>query len=85
MTKKMMIEIEGYAVTRLSELDQLPIKNKLPEELKEKLLTRKQWQDVGYDLKEDAEGYELHPNCMAKRTSTYYFEDQVEPMKKRDI
>ncbi len=65
---------------RVSEYDGKPIKNKLPEELKSKFLTEKQWIDEGKQIKEDAEYIEMHPNAMNKKLCKYYFVDDVEPL-----
>ena len=57
-----------------------PIKNKLPEELQNKFFTEKQWADKGYQIKEGAEGYEMHQNAMYYNLKTYYYIDDVEPL-----
>lgn len=65
---------------RLSEYDNQPIKNKLPEEIRGKFLTRKQWLEEGMTPKKDAIEYEMHPNSMNKKLCTYYFETDVEKL-----
>ena len=66
------MNIKGIKVTRFSEYDGLLIKNKLPEELRERLKTRKQWMQEGCLVKEDAEGYEMHARVPAKKTFMYF-------------
>jgi len=68
---------KGFEVTRFSEWDGLPIKNKLPEELKIRLKTKKQWLDEGYLVNPDATAYEMHHQVLAKMTYIYYHEDDV--------
>lgn len=72
----MIIDGTDYEV-RLSEYDNAPIKNKLPEELKSKFLTKKQWLEEGKIPKDDAKEYSMHPNAMNKKLCIYYFENDV--------
>lgn len=74
------MKIKGIKVERFSEYDGLPIKNKLPEELRERLKTRKQWMEEGYRVKEDAEGYEMHASVPAKKSFMYFLDDDVTKM-----
>lgn len=74
------MKIDNMIVCCASEWDGLPIKNKLPEELKARLKTEEQWFDNGYVLKENAAPYEMHPSVLAKRTCVYYLDTDVEPM-----
>lgn len=60
--------------------DGKPIKNKLPEELKSRFLTEKQWIDEGKQIKENAKFVEMHPNSMNKKLCKYYFDEEVEPL-----
>ena len=57
--------------------DFLPIKNHLPADLGASLKTRRQWEELGFSLKPDAEPYEMHPSAVSRRTSIYYHVDDV--------
>jgi len=70
--------LKGYEIEYLSEWDGLPVKNHLPEELKESFFTRIQWWEKGYEVKESAEGTFMHPSALAKRLCEYFFRDEVE-------
>lgn len=72
------MKIDGVEIYRFSDWDGLPIKNHLPAELKERLKTQNQWLEDGYVLKKGAKKYEMHPSVMAKRTSIYYLDSDVE-------
>lgn len=74
------MKIENVEITCLSEWDNQPIKNKLPEELKEKLRTENQWLERKRRIKEGAVGYDMHPNAMNKKLCTYYLESQTEKL-----
>lgn len=65
---------------RRSDFDGKPIKNKLPQEIKELFKTEKQWLEEGMQLKEDACFVEMHPNATSNRVCKYYTEDEVELM-----
>lgn len=74
------IIIDGVGIKDLSEWDRKPVKNKLPMELKERMKTEKQWLEMGYLIKKNAKGYEMHPNMMSKKLFLYYLDSQVEKM-----
>ena len=74
------LQIEGYDITRLSDYDGLPIKNKLPIELREKFKTKNQWLEEGMQVKEDAKFYEMHPNAMNKKLCEYFLDTEVKPL-----
>lgn len=65
---------------RTSDYDGKPIKNKLPEELKSRFRTEKQWLDEGKQIKENARFVEMHPNAMNKKLCKYYLDEEVEPL-----
>ena len=75
------MKIDGIEILYLSEYDGKPVKNKLPAELKERLLTRNQWLEEGFMVKEGEEGYEMHSNMMGKKTFTYFLDSQVEKIR----
>jgi len=79
------MKIKGIKVERFSDYDGLPIKNKLPGELKEKLKTRKQWLEEGYLVKPEAKGYEMHARVPAKITFVYYLDDAVEKITEENM
>lgn len=58
-------------------LDGIPAKNHLPAPLAAALKTANQWRDLGFSPKPGAKKFNLHPNCMAKRTYTYFYKDDV--------
>lgn len=58
-------------------LDGIPVKNHLPAPLAAALKTANQWRDLGFSPKPGAKKFNLHPNCMAKRTYTYFYKDDV--------
>ena len=72
-------EIGGVKIDVFSDYDGLPVKSQLPEELKERLKTEKQWLWEGYVVKpeEKERGYSIHPTMLNKKLCIYYFEDQV--------
>lgn len=72
------MKIAGFEISYLSEWDGLPVKNHLPSELKERMKTENQWLEAGYVVKAQATAYELHPSALAKRTCTYYLDEDVE-------
>ena len=72
------MKIDNIEVFRFSEWDGLPIKNHLPDELKERMKTENQWLEYGYVIKVDAPAYEMHPSVMAKKTFVYYLDKDVE-------
>lgn len=63
---------------RCSDYDGKPIKNKLPEEFKDRFKTEKQWLDEGKQLKADARFVEMHPNAMNKKLCKYYLDEDLE-------
>lgn len=71
------MKIDGFEITRVSELDRLPIKNHLPAELQKRLKTEKQWLDEGFLIKDDAVRYKMHPSVLAKKTVCYYLDNDV--------
>lgn len=71
------MKIEGYEVFYFSAYDGLPVKNHLPEEIKDRFRTENQWLESGYRLVAGAVGREMHPSTMSKRLYTYYLDDQV--------
>lgn len=74
------MKIDNNIITCFSEWDGLPIKNKLPEELKCRLKTEIQWIEEGFVVKSTSMVYEMHPSVMAKRTFKYYLDKDVEPI-----
>lgn len=58
-------------------LDGIPVKNHLPAPLAAALKTANQWRELGFSPKPGAKKFNLHPNCMAKRTYTYFYKDDV--------
>lgn len=72
--------IDGFEITRFSEYDELPIKNHLPPELRDRMKTERQWLDAGFLLKPEATKYEMHPAVLSKRTFIYYLDSDVEEM-----
>jgi len=78
--KTLYTEIDGVKIDRFSEYDGFPIKNKLPLEVRERLKTRKQWED--YDcsvrIKPDATPYWMHPSVPDKKLVDYYLDSDVE-------
>lgn len=77
---KKIVFIDGIEVTRLSDWDNQPIKNKLPAELKERMFTENQWLERKRKVKEGATGYDMHPNAMHKKLCTYYLREDTEPI-----
>ncbi len=65
---------------RCSDYDGKPIKNKLPNELKEYFKTENQWLDIGMSIKENAIYVDMHPNSMNKKLCKYYYHTDVEPI-----
>ena len=74
------MSIEDLGNVTTSMYDGKPIKNKLPDEIKDRFLTEKQWIDEGKQLKEDAKFIEMHPNAMNKKLCKYYIDEEVEPL-----
>lgn len=72
------MQIDGISVTRFSDFDGLPIKNHLPESLRERMKTENQWLESGYFLKPGATKYEMHPSVLSKRLCSYYLDTDVE-------
>lgn len=72
------MKIEGIEITCLSEYDGKPVKNHLPEVLKNRFMTENQWLEQGYSIKKNEQGYEMHSNMMGKKLFTYYLDNQVE-------
>lgn len=66
----------GYKVEANRD-DLIPIKNHLPPELGARLKTKRQWEQLGFRIPNDSPAYDLHPSVMAKRTNTYFYEDDV--------
>ena len=62
----------------LSDFDNKPVKSRLSSELKEKFLTKKQWEDKGFKPKENAFCYEMHPSSLNKKLCIYFYVDDVE-------
>lgn len=65
---------------RCSDYDGKPIKNKLPDELKERFKTEKQWIDEGKRVTSNARFVEMHPNAMNKKLCKYYLDEEVEDL-----
>lgn len=57
--------------------DLVPIKNHLPPELTAVLKTRKQWEELGFTVREAAKKYFLHPSSMSRKVFVYYHEEDV--------
>jgi len=72
------MKIDGIEITCLSEYDGKPVKNHLPAELRDRLMTKNQWLEQGCTPKENEQGYEMHSNMMGKRLFVYYLDSQVE-------
>lgn len=77
--------INGVEVTCFSEFDGKPIKNKLPEKIKNKMKTEKQWREEGFRVIQDEKGYEMHPTEYQKKLYTYFFYMQVEDLGEVDL
>lgn len=65
---------------RRSDYDGKPIKNKLPDEIRYRFKTEKQWIDEGKQLRENARYIEMHPNAMNKKLCKYYLDEEVETL-----
>lgn len=61
----------------LSEYDGKVIKTRLPEELKARFQTRNQWLEKGFEPKENATVYEMHPAAMNKKLCEYFLDEDV--------
>lgn len=55
-----------------SDYDGLPIKNRLPDELRNAFKTRKQWLELGRVPSGTATAVPMHPNSMNKKLIDYY-------------
>ena len=66
----------------LSEYDNKIVKNHLPEEIKNRFLTKKQWLEKGFIPKENAKAIEMHPSWMSKILCEYYLDSDVESVPK---
>lgn len=55
-------------------------KNKLPAEVRERLLTENQWLDRGFFVKPGVEGYTMRSNMCGEKMFVYYLDTQVEPI-----
>lgn len=42
--------------------------------------TRRQWEEIGYIVKEGEKGHEMHASMMSNKTFVYYLPEEVEPM-----
>mgnify|MGYP003291098709 CR=1 FL=1 len=73
------MKIDNVIIVCSSEWDGLPIKSKLPEELKTRLKTENQWLEEGFVIKPDATFYEMHPSALSKKTVFYFLDKDVEP------
>ena len=74
------MKIDGITVGYLSDKDGLPVKNRLPIELKERMKTQNQWLEEGFCIKEGATRYEMHPNCLSYKTFDYILDKDVEKL-----
>lgn len=74
------MKIDGIEVVYLSDWDGLPVKNHLPEELRERMKTENQWLEAGFLLKCGATKYEMHPSVLSKRLCTYYLDSDVKKL-----
>ena len=70
------VSFMGFDVLAIA-LDGIPVKNHLPAPLAAALKTANQWRNLGFSPKPGAKKFNLHPNCMAKRTYTYFHKDDV--------
>lgn len=70
---------------RVSNYDGMPIKNKLPDDLRESFLTRRQWLAKGYVPSDWATAIAMHPNAMNKKLVEYFHEDDVTPLSRADV
>ena len=68
--------ILDYDIELVSEFG-LCYKNKLPEELKRRLFTRKQWLEKGFVLKEGAREYLMHSQKNYRNRVIYYLDTDV--------
>lgn len=82
--KPVIIDGKEYEVQYKSDYDGLPVKNKLLKELKDRLLTEKQWLELGKQLIKNAEYVEMHPNAMNKKLCKYYSDSQVIELQKEE-
>lgn len=64
----------------LSEYDGKIVKNHLPEEVKNRFLTKNQWLEKGFVPKENAVAIAMHPSWMSKILCEYYLDSDVEPV-----
>ena len=69
--------IDGIEITTYSAYDGMPIKNEVPQELRERLKTRNQWFELGFVPKTDAVAYDFHPNDQHKLLRSYYLDTDV--------
>lgn len=72
-------KILDYDIDMVSEYG-LCYKNKLPEELKKRLYTQKQWLERGYVLKDNVTGYLMHSQKGYKNKVVYYLDMDVKPI-----
>lgn len=40
--------------------------------------TKRQWEDVGYRVKEGVKGHEMHPSMLSSKTYIYFLPEEVE-------
>lgn len=55
-------------------------KNKLPAEIRERLLTENQWMERGFAVKDGKEGYTMRSNMSGSKLFVYFMDTQVEPI-----
>lgn len=76
------MKIDGIELPEhcLSEWDKLPVKNHLPEELKNRFKTENQWLEAGFELNENATSIAMHPSWLNKKLCMYYSEKDVKKL-----
>lgn len=71
-----MIDLKEYDV-RVSQVDNVPIKNSLPDSIRDYFKTEKQWLEYGKKIKEGSVPYVMHPSVAHRQTSSYYLKEQT--------
>lgn len=63
-----------------SEYDGKIVKTYLPEEIKQRFFTKNQWLEKGFEPKENATVYEMHPTSLNKKICFYYLDTEVQKL-----
>lgn len=76
-----MYKIENYEVKDSEMENGYPFKNKLPEEIKNRLLTKNQWLEMALTPKAEAKAYKMYANRTGHSPLyDYYLDTDVEPL-----